>query len=223
VLSVFTCWQETTLGRRPIPARTRTVMLMSETAWSKDTVGNPLSRVRTCDTCGREPGALDSVLGGDPCPRRDCDGGPMLNDYERRALRRLRKVPSEACQRLANYIESSYWSPGVHEFYAPLEMTDGDIVLRISDDATGYLWLFWAGTPLDTCFYKCISTLPHYQDYKVVSRRNASPKRMSSTLDEGAVYPTHIDDVPEPVKEVMASCSPYPDEWATNAPAGSNS
>jgi len=191
-----------------------TVVAMSKTVWSEDSVGNALSRVRTCDTCERESGALQSTLGGDECPRRDCDGGPMFNDYERRALKRLREVPSEACQRLASCIEGSYWEPSIHEYYAPLEMTDGDIVLRISDDATGYLWLFWAGTPLDTQFYKCISTLPHYQDYKVVSRRNASPKRMVSKLDESAVYPTHIDDVPAPVKAVMANSRPYPDHWA---------
>lgn len=186
---------------------------MSRSSRGDGTVCDSLARRRSCETCGREVPRTQSTFGGDDCPRRDCDGGPVLNQFERRAQARLREVPSDICQRLANYIQNTYWSPGLHEFLAPLEMTDGDIVLRISDDAPGYLWLYWAGTPLDRRFYKCISTLPHYQDYKVVGRRNGSPNRIASTLDEHYPRPTHIEDVPDSVRAVMANERPYPDAW----------
>lgn len=186
---------------------------MSRAVRSDDTAGNPLSRHETCETCGREPKGHHTIPADGGCPYWDCEGGPVLNQYERRARDRLREVPSDVCQRLANYVDGTYWSPGVHEFLAPLEMTEGDIVLRISDDAPGYLWCYWAGTPLDTRFYKCISTLPHYQDYKVVGQRSGSVRRVDSTLDEHYPRPTHVDDVPESVRAVMANARPYPDAW----------
>jgi len=186
---------------------------MSRVSRGEGSVCDSLARRLSCETCGRDVPRTQSTFGGDDCPRWDCDGGPVLNQFERRARDRLREIPSDTCQRLANYIEHTYWSPSLHEFIAPLEMTEGDIVLRISDDATGYLWLYWAGTPLDRRYYKCISTLPHYQDYKVVGRRNGSPNRIASTLDEHYPRPTHIDDVPAPVRAVMANERPYPDEW----------
>lgn len=184
-------------------------------AFGEETVGNMLSHRETCETCGRERKSYHSPSADEECAYRDCEGGPVLDQYERRARDRLREVPSDVCQRLANYIENTYWSPGIHEFYSALEMTEGDIVIRVSDDAPGSLWLFWAGTPLDTRFYKCVSTLPHHQGYKVVSARNGHPKRFRSKLEDNYPRPTHIDDVPEPVRAVMANERPYPDEWST--------
>lgn len=186
---------------------------MSTTSNYGGTIGDPLSRTLTCETCGREPKGFHTAVTGDDCSRRDCDGGPLLTQYQRRARDRLREVPSDVCQRLANYIERTYWSPGVHEFLAPLEMTEGDIVLRYTGDAPGSCWVYWAGSPLETRFYKCISTLPHYYDYKFVGRRNASVRRIDSTLDDHVPRPVHIDDVPEPVKAVMSNDRPYPDAW----------
>lgn len=182
---------------------------------AKNTVPDyrPLTeREYQCETCGRAPRAIHhSRRDGADCEYRDCDGGPVLCDQTRRAVERLFEGSSETCHRLARYARGEHWSPSTETFLQPLIATDGEIVLRMSV-SSGALWVWWAGSPLGSDYFKCMSTLPHYFDHKVVGRRSAAPSRLADRLEENVPKPIHIENVPETVQEMMQNDRPYREE-----------
>ena len=125
------------------------------------------------------------------------------------AMDRLKTVPSETAQRLVR--EANREWTGYHStetYLAPLAQADGDIVLRFLN-TPGSTWVWWRGRYGGKHQYARFGTLPHYQDHKVISRRNGHPDRLAEFIEYSRPIPVFWENVPDSVWEVMSERRPY--------------
>jgi len=129
---------------------------------------------------------------------------------DRDAMERLIEIESHTAHRLVEYVRGGW--PGIlssEDFLGPLAQANGDIVLRVID-TPGSAWIYWRGNPCGNHYYGRIHALPHYQDHKVVSRRESTPDRLADYFkNSGSVIPIHVDNVPEPIWEFIQNSRVY--------------
>jgi len=120
------------------------------------------------------------------------------------ALARLREIDSETALRLRKLSRDEWpgmWS--VEDYLGPLEQADGDILLRVVD-TPGSQWVAYRGEVMDTHYYLRIGALPHYQDHKIVGRRNSHVERLKGLFESHrSIIPVHIENAPDNIREFV--------------------
>jgi len=121
------------------------------------------------------------------------------------ALTRLKEIDSVTSLRLWKLSQGEWpgmWS--VEDYLAPLEQTNGEILLRVID-TPGCQWVAYRGEVSGTHYYLRFSTLPHYQDHKIVNRRNGHVERLRDLFESHhSIIPVHINNAPDNIREFVS-------------------
>lgn len=95
----------------------------------------------------------------------------------------------------------------IEDYLGPLAQSEGEIVLRVVD-TPGNQWVWWRGETLGKHQYRRVGALPHYQEHKIVNRRNGHVNRLTDLFEsKGSIIPIHRDNAPQSIQEYIENDS----------------